>query len=297
MDEQILELQFPALGIDQSMDLAEQRPQTCVTGTNVRLFEPTSLRARGGSRPGTSKYVTTQLGGGSNRVQMLNLIVYADYAYLPPSVPPGNPPTIPDPSSFGPPSSWGTGTLYLDPNTGNPVTGATIGTRAPGGGTPYGPPNRPQRGNGVQPNKNILTGSPPAPVPGVCFQGQITFRINNPPPDPFGYNGQIQSFVGIGCVAPGALTPVGGGNFIPTTAGVVPFGRTDSVGGTPGMLLLTYCKLWLAVKVGSSSSGTVTIDLVSPASSTGCTQGQSCSAAPPSTVPPASSVGTTFAAS
>lgn len=231
-------------------------------------------------------------------IQHLTTVVRADYLALGFTDDPGNAPVIDDPSSPGPSSSWGGDPLYYD-GSGNPVTGRTQGSRIPIG--PGGAkPKRKKKGDGFQPNKNILTEAQKKVGPGVCFQGVIVIRITNPAPDPFGFNGQEPSFAGGGCVSAGGLVPAGGGNFIPTTAGIVPRSVTDAI-GPKGMALLTYIKLWLTSKVNlgqlhSTCFGTVTVDQVSPANNNTCTVGVDCSAIPPSVVPPASSVGSIITA-
>lgn len=296
MDDQILPIDFPTYGVDMSLGLSEQRPQTCAVGTNVRLYEPVSLRSRGGSRPGTIQYIPGQVSG-THLIQMLNTVVYASYAGLAPVIPTGNPPVVDDPSSPGSPGSWGTGTLYFDPNTGLPVTGAGLGTRVPGGGG--GPAMRPEGGTGNQPNKNILSGKPP-PGPGTqqCCQGVIGITITNPPPDPFGWNGQQPAFIAVGCVPPSSMViALDGQGFVAYSATVVPFGRYDSVGGVPTMKLKDYISLWLSVKVGSHCYGTIIADAVSPGAkptSPPCTIGQlgsMCQAPPPTEAAQLSEVG------
>ncbi len=49
------ELLFPTGGIDVSTEFEMQAPGTTQMGQNVRAFEPTTLRMRGGSRPGLSR--------------------------------------------------------------------------------------------------------------------------------------------------------------------------------------------------------------------------------------------------
>ncbi len=68
---------FPTKGIDQVTELESQRQDTTATGTNVRTYEPATLRARGGARPGLSKYIddtaSTTIAG--SVIQHLNFIV------------------------------------------------------------------------------------------------------------------------------------------------------------------------------------------------------------------------------
>lgn len=69
-----LEQAFPLSGIDTSTAFHAQRPGTCVDGLNVRSFEPSTDRARGGSRPGLAKFLDEQVSG-SNAIQSLDYYV------------------------------------------------------------------------------------------------------------------------------------------------------------------------------------------------------------------------------
>lgn len=60
MDETI-ELLFPAKGVDRSTSYEDQRPGTTPVATNVRFYEPMTDRARGGSRPGLTRFIDQQL--------------------------------------------------------------------------------------------------------------------------------------------------------------------------------------------------------------------------------------------
>lgn len=85
MTEQEIPMRFPLAGIDLSGRFSQQKPRqmpdgdyarTTPVGQNVRSFEPTSERARGGSRPGLAKYLDQPVGGIQDWiVQDLNLIV------------------------------------------------------------------------------------------------------------------------------------------------------------------------------------------------------------------------------
>lgn len=66
MPDQLLSLEFPVAGIDRLNAFGAQQPRqmpngetgrTTYSGVNVRGYEPGTQRARGGSRPGLSKYV------------------------------------------------------------------------------------------------------------------------------------------------------------------------------------------------------------------------------------------------
>ena len=84
MDPITVDLHFPRAGIDQSKAYGKQpaRPvgggryaRTTQVATNVRGLQFDTLRARGGSRPGLSKYVDTQVAGTEFVVQELAVFV------------------------------------------------------------------------------------------------------------------------------------------------------------------------------------------------------------------------------
>lgn len=56
----IVPLPFPERGMSLEDAFGVQTPGTTPLGTNVRLFEPTTDRARGGSRPGLERLVEDQ---------------------------------------------------------------------------------------------------------------------------------------------------------------------------------------------------------------------------------------------
>lgn len=68
------DVKFPAAGIDTSLEFDMQRDKTTREGENVRLFEPGTGRARGGSRPGHVRYIAGQVSG-QNLIQHLAVIV------------------------------------------------------------------------------------------------------------------------------------------------------------------------------------------------------------------------------
>jgi len=74
LKEQFLDLPFPAKGIDVSQGYGMQQQGTTASGVNVRTYEPSTQRARGGQRQGLSKYIGTQPNG-SGLIQDLNLVV------------------------------------------------------------------------------------------------------------------------------------------------------------------------------------------------------------------------------
>src|SRR5580692_5847102 len=71
---QIADLFFPISGVDVSVALENQTPDTTPEGLNVRAFDPTTNRARGGRRPGISKYIPAQPSG-FNLIQHLQVVV------------------------------------------------------------------------------------------------------------------------------------------------------------------------------------------------------------------------------
>lgn len=73
-DQPLTTMDFPLLGIDVGGPYDQQRPSTTYSGVNVRGFEPATLRARGGSRPGLVKYLG-QVGAGAVKIQHLDFIV------------------------------------------------------------------------------------------------------------------------------------------------------------------------------------------------------------------------------
>jgi len=81
MNENIHDLWFPLFGINVSTEFEMQPGSTCRDGVNVRANEPLELRMRGGSRPGTRKYIP-QLVNGPFRVQLLDQVTYVDPSLL-----------------------------------------------------------------------------------------------------------------------------------------------------------------------------------------------------------------------
>lgn len=71
------ELLFPVAGIDRRLSFRGQPPFTTYDAQNVRPIDPIEQRARGGSRPGLSKAMDTQLGTtGGSPVNMLGQVSY-----------------------------------------------------------------------------------------------------------------------------------------------------------------------------------------------------------------------------
>ncbi len=61
--ETFADMPFPKKGIDLFTRFGMQRYGTTPIGQNVRAFEPSTNRSRGGARPGLKKYLPTQPGG------------------------------------------------------------------------------------------------------------------------------------------------------------------------------------------------------------------------------------------
>lgn len=212
--EQFADLRYPARGLDTSRSVAGQAPGTTPKAVNVRLVEPKTLRARGGSRPGLTRYAGRLPTNGT--VQDLNTVVYTDVMALGSSFPPpdldpvtGLPPVI-DPSTPGDPASWGmgqpidgtTGLPAVDPDLGTPLP--PFSTRNPQGSTPGGGSVAPRKkrdgGDGYQPNPNVLMYRPESAGPHRLFTGSVQILIHKGAPDPFGWNGQQPAFGITGCM-------------------------------------------------------------------------------------------------
>ncbi len=122
--------EFPLGGIVLSSEFELQPGGTTLVGNNVRSYEPQTMRARGGSRPGLVEYIPVQVSG-PNLIQHLNYVVDPQAQALMTSDDPLG--TIPDPS------------------TNNNAAG--LGPREPGGA----PRLVPVGGSGVAPNRNVST--------------------------------------------------------------------------------------------------------------------------------------------
>lgn len=68
------DLSFPLRGIDLQWEFGDQPGLTTRLGKNVRAYEPSSDRARGGSRSGLVRYLP-QVPAGANLIQHLEMIV------------------------------------------------------------------------------------------------------------------------------------------------------------------------------------------------------------------------------
>jgi hypothetical protein len=60
MEPKLIDLPFPVRGMNAEDAFGTQVPGTTPLGVNVRLFEPSTDRARGGSRPGLIRLVQNQ---------------------------------------------------------------------------------------------------------------------------------------------------------------------------------------------------------------------------------------------
>lgn len=199
MPDSFADIDFPDKGLDLAMGFEAQREGTCCEGLNVVTFEPTTDRARGGSRAGLTRFISEQLPLDAVRtdisyphlIQHLNIVVYGATAALFDGDDPTDPDLIDDPSSAGPPSSWGHGPLDYDWD-GLPITGASQSTRNP---FPGRPKKRRQKGSGRQPNKNSV--QPAAAGATYLYQCQAEVLINAPGNT---FDGTTPAFNGCACV-------------------------------------------------------------------------------------------------
>jgi hypothetical protein len=194
--ESFIDLRFPSRGIDRAQGYGMQREGTTQEGANVLVSEPLTGRSRGGMRPGLSKYVDDQTS--DSMVQELNFVIVQSAQGLPTTVDLGWPTFVYDPSSPGPPTSWGTIPL-LDPDgdplgtPGNPVTGTTQQTRNPIDPSTGSPRKVRDKGSGIQPNKNTLQYDPSVVVTFLfAYEYGIEFSGGT-------LNGIERTFAGSGC--------------------------------------------------------------------------------------------------
>ena len=203
MVEQFFDALFPIGGINIATEYELQPPQTTRVGTNVRGCEPGTLRFRGGSRPGISKYVSSgpvsgQLG---QRVQCLDLIVDPQEANLLGAIVQANPPigSTADPSSpLASGGGLGPGAPPSRPRT--PPGGSLV----PPGGTGAAP--NPHNGQPVKPSAINLTA-------GVLLSGsgtnyQVSLLVSNQLVTASPLMGTDNEVVGQGCVV--AIVYIGG---------------------------------------------------------------------------------------
>lgn len=185
MPETFLDSEFPIFGIDLSDAYGDQRPQTTAKGVNVVAFEPSSGRARGGSRPGLTRFIDSQLTG---PIQMLNVVISTSADALAAGIVTTSPPIIYGGAEPGNPGE-------TDPTTNNgPIQ------RNPGRTIRDG-------GNGVTPNRNIPAPSPPPPPPpgtnrrvfkgslSKTPEGDTTPFTNFPDLDPDGNNTKFHTHI------------------------------------------------------------------------------------------------------
>lgn len=167
--ESMQELLFPLLGINLSMEFELQPPGTTAVGKNVRGYEPLTSRARGGSRPGLTKYINQQVSG-ANKIQHLAYIVDPDASALITSNDPAANTSTP-------------GNIFVpDPSTNNNADGlgSRNGTYSPTGGTGTVRSVR-QGGSGVQPNRRKFTPYNPPPPSGYAYSALLTvYQIKDP---------------------------------------------------------------------------------------------------------------------
>lgn len=112
-NDRFVEVDFPSKGLNLLAEFQEQSPLTTVDSQNVRTLNPDSLRARGGSRGGLSRYVLERLGIDT----ALDMTIQSLYVIVDPQAPglgqnfhvPGDD-WIEDPlnpGTFVPPGGWG----------------------------------------------------------------------------------------------------------------------------------------------------------------------------------------------
>ncbi len=119
MDESFSDFQFPVHGIDRTRSNQEQPAGSTILGQNCRAFEASTLRGRGGSRPGILPYVNDVLPG---EVQNLTSVVTVDGTALLANYD-DTPPDLYDPSSVGPVDAWPPGRFTRSPALGLPEWG------------------------------------------------------------------------------------------------------------------------------------------------------------------------------
>jgi hypothetical protein len=75
LPETFQDMSFPLSGIDLSMGFSNQRRGTTIQGQNVRAFEASTQRARGGMRPGLGQFIAGQvISGCQTAIQELNTV-------------------------------------------------------------------------------------------------------------------------------------------------------------------------------------------------------------------------------
>lgn len=125
-DDNYLEMAFPVFGVDISTEFELQPKQTTPVGLNVRGFEPTTQRSRGGNRPGIGKYIAATVNG-PHLIQLLDIVIDPTEPALYAASDPYQ--DMPDPISID------------DPSTSNHSNRGATGRRVRRGGN-GGQPNR-----------------------------------------------------------------------------------------------------------------------------------------------------------
>jgi hypothetical protein len=147
--ESFQDLPFPTGGLDVSCEYELQPPGTTPVGLNVRGYEPGLNRARGGARPGLSRFIDQTLPlnyvSGSHLIQHLNTVIDPSGEAVASNVPD-------DPNGV------------IDPRTGRRIRKGGTG-RQPGPKLPS-PPRPPP--------------PPPPPPGGTLVGGSWTLRIVAP---------------------------------------------------------------------------------------------------------------------
>ena len=145
MPDNLVPLDFPRGGISKLHGFGAQPPGTTPQALNVRTFEPSTQRGRGGSRPGISKYISGQIPT-AGKIQCLDYVVDPAAEAILASFGNGDPgdPGVTDPSTNPPGSvigdgkfrnpgnTWRTGGSGMQPNRNvqvvinNPVHGTVV---------------------------------------------------------------------------------------------------------------------------------------------------------------------------
>lgn len=300
-EESYADLRFPERGVDLARGFGQQLPGTTRDGQNVRLYEPSSLRARGGSRPGIVKFISDALPlsytSGSRLIQCLDVVVNTD----------GNatlanfsfdPPLITDPSDVGPPSSWPPGRDSRVPLVSIPYGGTGVPPYKGGKSTPvlsWADPAAIEEGTalgGTQLNAAATDPRTHAAVPGAFTYSPVSgtvlslglgqaLRTTFVPTDTGAYNSPVKGLAHIDVIPPHSVTwvfiqggagssantafnsPVTSGNLlIVASGGDVGLTVTDDIG-------TSYTKITSITGLNESAGLTVELALwygVAPAS-------------------------------
>lgn len=76
MAEQIVDFPWPVHGVNNATATERQPPGTSPDAQNVRTYEPSTSRARGGSRPGLSRYIDAQVLGTASAIQNISVVAF-----------------------------------------------------------------------------------------------------------------------------------------------------------------------------------------------------------------------------